>query len=1161
MELKNIFEKPVDRPIEGVIKADDESSIMLEIEEYVLTNEVSKRLDDFLDEYNNYRGVNGAWLSGFFGSGKSHLLKMLAYLLENKEIDGKLIKDIFISKCGDDKLLSAKIDAASRHPSKSILFNIDQKADIISKDQVDALLSVFAKVFDETCGYYGKQRFIAQFERDLDSDGNFEKFKNSYEKASGKSWEKGRTKYLIEKKHIDKAYAEISGAEEKDIIGKYRKDYKLSIEYFAELINDYISKQEEGFRLNFFVDEVGQYIANNVKLMTNLQTIAESLATKCDGKAWVIVTSQEDINSVIGDMSKQQGNDFSKIQARFNNRMKLTSVNVDEVIRRRLLQKTEPAKAPLRKLYSEQKNNFKTLFDFADGAKHYKNFKDEEHFVSSYPFIPYQFDLFKTCIEHLSLHNAFEGKHSSVGERSMLGVFQEVAKQITNHEIGQLATFDLMFEGVRNVLKGQIQNAVSTAEKHLDNRFAVQLLKALFLVKYVKDFKPTVRNLCVLMYDSFDCSIPALKKNIEEALNELEQQTYIQRNGEEYEFLTNEEKDIEEEIKHTTFDNDSLSNELKTLIFDSIIGTRKIRYDGNNHDYLFAQKLDDKLKGKDQELAIHVATPFHDMHGNEETIIAQSLGRSELLVILPEDDRLVKDLVLHQKTSRYIRQNNSNAQADTISRILMEKASQNHTRQGDIENRLKDLLSKSRMYVRGEAIEVSGTEPKTRITDGFITLIKKVYPNLQMLKGTSYTEDQIPQLLSPSNLTMFGEHMIESETEMLSSIKRSSEKGVRMPIRSLINEFQSTPYGWYQAAILCTLAKLCTRGKVELRSDGNLLDDSDLESAILNNRRYEQIIIEAQSDFSTAQVRNLKDFFKDFFDDQPRGQEAKALGQETAEEFKALLGTLKETAAKIQLYPFLESLKEPITEVELLATKQYNYFLTSLSEIEDKLMDYKENTIAPILSFMNGPQRKIYDELRDFLQEESANFDYIDAASVNELNSILKEDRCFAGDHMRIAKEKVDSVREAIHKQVQEEKEKAKKSIDVIRSKVTSSNDYSSQNATIRTEVDDSFNTFNSKIKDLTLIARIKDSTSQFEEREYIKILHKIAKSEDSSTATDNSNDEKSPKIERTIVSSRSISTSFSKPLIKNEADVDEYIRLLRESFMKEIDDGKQIQV
>ena len=54
MTLKTIFKKPVDRPIEGVIKADDEASLRLEIEEYVLTNEVEKRIESFLDAYNTY---------------------------------------------------------------------------------------------------------------------------------------------------------------------------------------------------------------------------------------------------------------------------------------------------------------------------------------------------------------------------------------------------------------------------------------------------------------------------------------------------------------------------------------------------------------------------------------------------------------------------------------------------------------------------------------------------------------------------------------------------------------------------------------------------------------------------------------------------------------------------------------------------------------------------------------------------------------------------------------------------------------------------------------------------------------------------------------------------------------------------------------------------
>ncbi len=74
------------------------------------------------------------------------------------------------------------------------------------------------------------------------------------------------------------------------------------------------------FRLNFFVDEVGQFIGSDTKLMLNLQTIAESLNTKCAGRAWVFVTSQEDMEKVIGDRTRQQGNDFSKIQARFKTR-------------------------------------------------------------------------------------------------------------------------------------------------------------------------------------------------------------------------------------------------------------------------------------------------------------------------------------------------------------------------------------------------------------------------------------------------------------------------------------------------------------------------------------------------------------------------------------------------------------------------------------------------------------------------------------------------------------------------------------------------------------------------------------------------------------------------------------------------------------------------
>ena len=121
-------------------------------------------------------------------------------------------------------------------PSRSILFNIDQKADIISKTQVDALLSVFVKVFNEMCGYFGKQGYIAQFERDLDSRDQYEPFKAAYQRLANKPWERGREQALLEAGNIAKAYAEVTGedtAQAKGILDKYRAQYAVSIEDFG----------------------------------------------------------------------------------------------------------------------------------------------------------------------------------------------------------------------------------------------------------------------------------------------------------------------------------------------------------------------------------------------------------------------------------------------------------------------------------------------------------------------------------------------------------------------------------------------------------------------------------------------------------------------------------------------------------------------------------------------------------------------------------------------------------------------------------------------------------------------------------------------------------------------------------------------------------------
>lgn len=1155
MLLNDIFAKDVQRPIEGVIKADASANLVTEVEEYVLTNEAAKGVEQLLEAYTDYVGANGVWISGFFGSGKSHLLKMLAHLLG--DVQGQAFPRSDVSRTfrakAEDAFLPPLLDKAARIEATSLLFNIDQKATLISKDQTDALLKVFVKVFNEACGYFGNQGHVAAFERDLDKRGQYEDFKAAFERLAEVSWTKGREQTALEGSRIDAAFNEVSGQNETGIIRQYQQAYAVSIEDFAEDVKAWLDDREPGYRLNFFVDEVGQFIAGNTKLMLNLQTVAESLATKCDGRAWVFVTSQEDMDRVIGDQTKQQGNDFSKIQARFKNRIKLSSADVEEVISKRLLEKNDQGRAALTQMYAEEKANFKTLFDFVDGAKNYRNFSTDDSFLATYPFVNYQFPLFQTAIIGISDHNVFEGRNSSVGERSMLGVVQQVAKELGGRQVGALAPFDAMFEGIRSALKSVAQNQILVAERNLSNPLAIRLLKALFLVKYVDSFQATARNLTVLVYDRFGLDLAELSEQVKEALALLESQTYIQRNGEIYDYLTNEEQRIEEEIKNVEVDSSEFTTRLGRILSADVLKSTKLRYAKNGQDFGFGYLLDDQVIGRQQELSVHFITPETPYTPDE--IRMHSAGKDELRVVMEPDERALADLWSLLRTEKYIKQKLSSSLSEDQTRILQTKASQNTAREKEIIERVRRAVGRSQLIVGAAEVTSNSQDPIGRVTDGFQDLINRTYTQLSLLGGATYTESQVASaadpdkgLIDPDDLTL----LQAPADDVLSFIIRRSRQGELVTMKTVVDTYQAKPYGWDLAAIEVVVAHLAGGAKVALTLDGNQLKRTEFARELRNTQKHPHLVITQQKTYDPRKVANLRKFCQEFFAEANPPRDPVELARHAGEQLTAKLHELEALSTGTS-YPFMDQLKGPIDLLKDVTDKPVEWYVTDFTD-HDALLDAKDETIDPIDAFLKGPSSKIYDDAAALLIREASNLHYLPDGIDASVREALEHPNAFRGNRMNQLKEAANRLRARIEEELTVRRAEVADAIESRRSDLIATADYAAATSAAQTHAESRIDAVLAQVRSSTQIAQIGDLGSTFTATIYTALLDQLA----ASPAEQTTDDQNTPRPKQTIPL-RQVDVSTAPRLLETEADVEAFIDVLRSALLKTLRDGQRV--
>ncbi len=1163
MKIHELFLKPVDRPIDGVIKADDDRNLQTELEEYVVTRDVAKGLSVFTDRYLTEMTANGVWISGFFGSGKSHLLKILSLILDSEPLtSGVRPADIVLPKI-EDEIVKANLRKATSIPSRSILFNIDQKFDGIGGDHSAPILEVFVKVLNELQGYYGKQGYIARFEHDLDVRGDFVPFKETYLRVNGAAWEKDREAIATARKAaFGKAYAAHFGVGESEastLMRQVREDYRVSIESFAQMVKDYIARQPPGFRLNFFVDEVGQFIGQDSKLMLNLQTVAETLGTVCDGRAWVFVTSQADLEGVLGTFKGMAAQDITKIMGRFKTQLTLASADVREVIQKRLLAKKEEEPEVLTEIYDEEKENLQTLFRFGDNSINLHGWRGSDEFCGFYPFHNYQFDLFQLAIQQLSKHGIFTGKYLSVGERSMLAVFQEVAKAVRNDDVGHLATFDLMYDGIAASIRGNLQTTIKMAEARLGEGLPIRILKSLFLLKWVREFKATPRNVAILLIDRPKIDIRAHEKAVLEALAHLESQSYLQRNGDLFEFLTDTEKDIEVEIKNTEVDESQVADLLTKVLFTDVLRDPKIRYEGNGQDYSYGRKLDDALIGREGDIALNIITTEHPNHTDATTLAAQNTGKAELLAVLPADTRLTDQARLFLKTHKYIQQN-TGVGDESRKAILDQRSQQNSIRRSTMQEMASQFLSKAPLYLNGSRLDSVGEgDARNRFSKACQELISFSFPNLRMLKG-AYDETTLSQALLAQDdlLTSGSQTLSEAEQEVLTYVMRNQDNGERTSIEEIVRNFGRRPYGWYSMAVLTLVGRLFRMGKVELRSS-ELIDARAAFDLLKNTRQHGNVKVRLQEQFDATKVNALKKFHHDFFDRSNPGTDARSGGQFTSEALAAEARDLVVLLDQAARYPFLEPLRPVVGKLTKLAEQDYTYLLNHLADFQDDLLNAKDDLLSPIKTFMHGPQRTAFDEAIAFLREEEANFAEVPANEVQPLRDLAASAHPYRGNGVPTAKAAVTKLRDLLADLLKAEREQAMATLDTQEARLKAIDDFALLEDPARLQVIASSLAAREAIQSARFVTGIRDRLQRYTTLDYpaqLALASRLANKANESSVRDGATP-----VPVRYTSATSLRPQCSLPYIATEADLDQWLAALREAGVAELKAGHRISL
>lgn len=516
---------------------------------------IQRIVRSFLDN-SSRTSQRGAWVSGFFGSGKSHLLKMLCHLWQDTSFpDGSTARNLVPSMPDDLRALLRELDTAGKRSGGLIA-----AAGALLSGTSDNVRLTILSILLRAVGLpeqYPQARFCLW----LHSQGQFDKVKVAVE-GSGKAFERE-----LNNLYVSGPVARAVMASDANFAASEAEARQLLKAQFPPQATDITTEQfllvaKEALKLRakdgrlpctlLILDEAQQYIGDSQQRASLLTEVTEAVSKQLDGHVMVVAAGQSALTEI---------QLLTYLLDRFTIRVPLSDAEVETVTRKVLLQKKPTAVADVRALLDKHAGEVSRQLQ---GTRIGETIEDRAIIVDDYPLLPVRRRFWENCFRQI------DAAGTSSQLRSQLRIIHDAVANVSDRPLGSVVPADELFEALApemvntGVLLREINERIILVGR-TEGPIAQRICGLVFLIGKLKrepgadiGVRATKDHIADLLIDDLAADNGKLRSDVEDKLKKLSDQGMLMLVGDEYRLQTREGSDWDREFRNrqTKLNND-----------------------------------------------------------------------------------------------------------------------------------------------------------------------------------------------------------------------------------------------------------------------------------------------------------------------------------------------------------------------------------------------------------------------------------------------------------------------------------------------------------------------------------------------------------------------------------------------------------------------------